>query len=103
MPRLRISRRSSEWPRPFFSEKQSSLEANINLRNVVFGVALLKNSDVAFICMNLLYTQTPEEAAERVNKFRPAIVYPSHYCGQEPKFFADELRDEPGIEVRLRN
>ncbi len=63
----------------------------------------LKNIDVAFICMNLPYTQTPQEAAECVRMFRPAIVYPYHYRGQDPKVFADALRDEPGIEVRLRN
>lgn len=66
-------------------------------------MALLKNIDVAFICMNLPYTQTPQEAAECVKKFRPAIVYPYHYRGQDPKILADALRDEQGIEVRLRN
>jgi L-ascorbate metabolism protein UlaG (beta-lactamase superfamily) len=66
-------------------------------------MALLKNIDVAFICMNLPFTQTPQEAAECVKKFRPAIVYPYHYRGQDPKILADALRDEQGIEVRLRN
>ena len=66
-------------------------------------ITSLKNIDVAFICMNLPYTQTPQEAAECVKKFRPAVVYPYHYRGQDPKVFADALRDEPGIEVRLRN
>jgi L-ascorbate metabolism protein UlaG (beta-lactamase superfamily) len=66
-------------------------------------MALLKNIDVAFICMNLPYTQTPQEAAECVKKFCPAIVYPYHYRGQDPRIFADALRDEQGIEVRLRN
>jgi L-ascorbate metabolism protein UlaG (beta-lactamase superfamily) len=63
----------------------------------------LKNIDVAFICMNLPYTQTPQEAAECVKKFRPAVVYPYHYRGQDPKVFSDVLRDEKGIEVRLRD
>ena len=30
----------------------------------------LKNIDVAFVCMNLPYTMTPEEAAEAVRAFR---------------------------------
>jgi L-ascorbate metabolism protein UlaG (beta-lactamase superfamily) len=63
----------------------------------------LKTIDVAFMCMNLPYTQTPQEAAECVKAFRPAIVYPYHYRGQDPKVFADALKDEKGIEVRLRN
>lgn len=39
----------------------------------------LKNIDVAFVCMNLPYTMTPQEAAEGVRAFHPAIVYPYHY------------------------
>jgi L-ascorbate metabolism protein UlaG (beta-lactamase superfamily) len=66
-------------------------------------ITALKNIDVAFMCMNLPYTQTPQEAAECVKKFRPAMVYPYHYRGQDPQVFADALRDEKGIEVRLRD
>ena len=39
----------------------------------------LKNIDVAFVCMNLPYTMTPEEAAEAVKKFHPKVVIPYHY------------------------
>lgn len=39
----------------------------------------LKNIDAAFVCMNLPYTMTPEEAAGCVNSFKPGIVYPYHY------------------------
>ncbi|MGC2660254.1 MAG: MBL fold metallo-hydrolase [Bryobacteraceae bacterium] len=63
----------------------------------------LKNIDVAFLCMNLPYTMTPVEAAECVKAFRPKIVYPYHYRGQNPQEFADALKGDPGIEVRLRN
>jgi L-ascorbate metabolism protein UlaG (beta-lactamase superfamily) len=63
----------------------------------------LKNIDVAFLCMNLPYTMTPAEAAECVKTFRPKIVYPYHYRGQKPEEFADALKAESGIEVRLRN
>lgn len=66
-------------------------------------IKALKTIDVAFMCMNLPYTQTPQEAAECVKAFRPSIVYPYHYRGQDPKAFADALKDEKGIEVRLRN
>ncbi len=64
-------------------------------------MAQLKNIDVAFVCMNLPYTMTPDEAAEAVKKFHPAIVYPYHYRGSDVKAFARDLEGS-GIEVRLR-
>lgn len=60
----------------------------------------LKNIDVAFVCMNLPYTMTPEEAAEAVRAFHPAIVYPYHYMGSDLSVFKKAL-DGTGIEVRL--
>lgn len=63
----------------------------------------LKNIDVAFLCMNLPYTMTPLEAAECVKIFQPKIVYPYHYRGQNPQEFADALKDDKNVEVRLRN
>lgn len=39
----------------------------------------LTGVDVAFLPMNLPYTMTPEQAAEAVNTFKPAILYPYHY------------------------
>jgi len=62
----------------------------------------LKNIDVAFVCMNLPYTMTPEEAAAGVKAFRPKVVYPYHYRGSDLKVFAAALANEKGIEVRLR-
>lgn len=62
----------------------------------------LKNIDVAFVCMNLPYTMTPQEAAEGVRAFHPAIVYPYHYMGSDLNAFAKAL-DGSGIEVRIRN
>jgi L-ascorbate metabolism protein UlaG (beta-lactamase superfamily) len=62
----------------------------------------LKNIDVAFVCMNLPYTMTPEEAAAGVKAFRPKVVYPYHYKGSDLKVFAGALANEKGIEVRLR-
>jgi L-ascorbate metabolism protein UlaG (beta-lactamase superfamily) len=62
----------------------------------------LRNIDVAFVCMNLPYTMTPEEAARAVRAFHPKVVYPYHYRGSDPKVFAKALAGT-GIEVRLRN
>lgn len=64
-------------------------------------LASLHDIDVAFVCMNLPYTMTPEEAAVAVKKFHPAIVYPYHYRGSDVKAFAAALKGS-GIEVRLR-
>lgn len=62
----------------------------------------LRNIDVAFVCMNLPYTMTPEAAAEAVRAFHPAIVYPYHYRGSDTTAFAKALAGT-GIEVRLRD
>lgn len=60
----------------------------------------LKNIDVAFVCMNLPYTMTPEEAADAVRAFHPAVVYPYHYKGSDTSAFKKAL-DGSGIDVRL--
>jgi L-ascorbate metabolism protein UlaG (beta-lactamase superfamily) len=62
----------------------------------------LKNIDVAFIPMNLPYTMTPQDAAEAVRAFHPAVVYPYHYRGSDTEAFAKALQAS-GIEVRLRD
>lgn len=43
----------------------------------------LKNIDKAFVCMNLPYTMTVENAASAVLEFQPKQVYPYHYRGTE--------------------
>jgi L-ascorbate metabolism protein UlaG (beta-lactamase superfamily) len=60
----------------------------------------LKNIDVAFVCMNLPYTMTPEEAAEAVKAFHPKVAIPYHYKGQDITVFKKAL-DGTGIDVRL--
>jgi L-ascorbate metabolism protein UlaG (beta-lactamase superfamily) len=62
----------------------------------------LERIDIAFLCMNLPYTMTVQEAADCVKAFRPLIVYPYHYRGQDPNAFADALKGEKEIEVRIR-
>ncbi|PLX74193.1 MAG: MBL fold metallo-hydrolase [Desulfuromonas sp.] len=43
----------------------------------------LKNIDIAFVCMNLPFTMTVEQAASAVNAFKPKTVIPYHYRGKE--------------------
>lgn len=62
----------------------------------------LKNISVAFVAMNPPRTMPPSEAAACVAEFRPKIVYPYHYRGQNTQEFADALKSTPGVEVRLR-
>jgi L-ascorbate metabolism protein UlaG (beta-lactamase superfamily) len=63
----------------------------------------LKNIDVAFMCMNLPYTMTPEEAADAVKAFHPKVVIPYHYRANPPtdlNAFKMAL-EGTGIEVRI--
>ncbi len=61
---------------------------------------LLKDIDVAFVCMNLPYTMTPEEAAECLAEFKPKTLYPYHYRDQDPAKLKTLLKDAP-IEIKL--
>jgi L-ascorbate metabolism protein UlaG (beta-lactamase superfamily) len=63
----------------------------------------LKNIDVAFVCMNLPYTMTVDQAARAVLTFKPKIVYPYHYRGSDLSKFKELVGTNPGIEVRLRD
>ncbi|HEX8039323.1 MAG TPA: MBL fold metallo-hydrolase [Chryseosolibacter sp.] len=68
----------------------------------------LKDIDVAFVCMNLPYTMDIQEAAEAVLDFKPKIVYPYHYRGQNGLSDTDAFRKlvndkNKGIDVRLRD
>ncbi|MDT8421718.1 MAG: MBL fold metallo-hydrolase [Desulfuromonadales bacterium] len=42
----------------------------------------LQDIDVAFVCMNLPFTMSVEQAASAVNEFKPKIVIPYHYRGK---------------------
>lgn len=68
----------------------------------------LKDIDIAFICMNLPFTMTEEQAAGAVLDFKPAIVYPYHYRGRpdmsDTELFKKLVNDKNAdIEVRLRD
>ncbi|AYA37040.1 MBL fold metallo-hydrolase [Hymenobacter oligotrophus] len=68
----------------------------------------LKNIDVAFVCMNLPYTMDVQQAAQGVLAFRPSIVYPYHYRGQNglsdvAAFKQTVNQANKKIDVRLRN
>ena len=64
----------------------------------------LENIDKAFVCMNLPYTMTVENAAEAVLEFKPKTVYPYHYRGRPDVSDVAKFRElvtsgDPEIEV----
>jgi L-ascorbate metabolism protein UlaG (beta-lactamase superfamily) len=63
----------------------------------------LKNIAVAFLCMNLPYTMTVDQAASAVREFRPKIVYPYHSRGSDLEKFKKLVGEDVGVEVRLRD
>ncbi|UOG77540.1 MBL fold metallo-hydrolase (plasmid) [Hymenobacter tibetensis] len=68
----------------------------------------LKGIDVAFVCMNLPYTMDVQQAAQGVLAFKPGIVYPYHYRGQNGLSDVDGFKKSVNsankkIDVRLRN
>ena len=69
----------------------------------------LENIDLAFVCMNLPFTMTAEQAADAVAEIAPAMAIPYHYRGrdggtQDPQAFA-KLLSEAGssTEVKLHD
>lgn len=62
----------------------------------------LKNIDIAFLPMNLPYTMTPEMVADAARAFQPKILYPYHYGETDTSKLVYLLKDEKGIEVRIR-
>ncbi len=63
----------------------------------------LKSIDVAFLCMNLPYTMSVEQAADAVRAFKPKVVYPYHSRGSDTARFQKLVGEDVGVEVRLRN
>ncbi|WP_324678238.1 MBL fold metallo-hydrolase [Hymenobacter sp. GOD-10R] len=68
----------------------------------------LKGIDVAFVCMNIPYTMDVQQAAQAVVAFKPRIVYPYHYRGQNGLSDVESFKKSvnaanKNIDVRLRN
>jgi L-ascorbate metabolism protein UlaG (beta-lactamase superfamily) len=61
----------------------------------------LRGVDVAFLCMNLPYTMTVEQAADAVRAFKPRIIYPYHSRGSDLEKFQQQVG--AASEVRLRD
>jgi L-ascorbate metabolism protein UlaG (beta-lactamase superfamily) len=61
----------------------------------------LTDIDAAFLPMNLPYTMTPEQAADAVNFFQPALAYPYHYGQTDLSRFSKAVTAD--TQVRLLN
>ncbi len=62
----------------------------------------LMNIDIAFLPMNIPYTMTPVMAADAALMFKPKVLYPYHYRGNDPNELKELLKDHPEIEVRIK-
>lgn len=62
----------------------------------------LQGIDYAFLPMNLPFTMTPEMVSDAARSFRPKVLYPYHYGDTDPARLVELLKDEKGIEVRIR-
>jgi len=62
----------------------------------------LHNIDIAFLPMNLPYTMTPEMVADAARMFKPHILYPYHYGNTETNKLVELLKEDKGIEIRIR-
>jgi len=62
----------------------------------------LQDIDCAFLPMNLPYTMTPEMVADAAKAFQPKILYPYHYGNTDTSKIVELLREQKGIEVRIR-
>lgn len=68
----------------------------------------LTDIDAAFIPMNLPYTMSVEEAVDAVRAFKPKVVYPYHYRGQNGFSDINKFKElveskDPSITVELLN
>jgi L-ascorbate metabolism protein UlaG (beta-lactamase superfamily) len=64
----------------------------------------LKGIDIAFVCMNLPYTMDVKTAASAVLAFKPKVIYPYHYRGQDVNEFKSIVNaGDKSIDVRLKN
>ena len=66
----------------------------------------LRDIDHAFLCMNLPYTMTVEQAASALLEVKPKKVYPYHFRGKDGKMsdiekFKTLLDEEPDVKVEV--
>ncbi len=63
----------------------------------------LKSIDVAFLPMSVPFTMAPEQVADLAKAIHPKVLYPYHTRETDIAALTDLLKDEKGIEVRIRD
>lgn len=66
-------------------------------------IKALKNIDVAFLPMNQPFTMTPEQVADVAKAMQPKVLYPYHFGKTDTGALVNLLKEEKGIEVRIRD
>ena len=61
-----------------------------------------RNIDIAFLPMNLPYTMTPEMVADAAKMIMPKVLYPYHTGDTDIAQLTALMKDQKGIEVRIR-
>jgi L-ascorbate metabolism protein UlaG (beta-lactamase superfamily) len=61
----------------------------------------LENIEYAFVCMNLPYTMTVEQAASAVLEMKPKVALPYHFRGSDVEKFKELVSKDKDIEVRI--
>ncbi|MCB4791598.1 MAG: MBL fold metallo-hydrolase [Elusimicrobia bacterium] len=66
----------------------------------------LKNIDYAFICLNLPYTMSDDQASSAVLEFMPKVVYPYHFrekegAGNINRFYEKVLKGNKSIKIKF--
>jgi len=61
----------------------------------------LKDIDFAFVCMNLPYTMTVEQAASAVLEMKPKVAIPYHYRGQDGLSDVERFEEIVGINKEI--
>jgi L-ascorbate metabolism protein UlaG (beta-lactamase superfamily) len=61
-----------------------------------------KNIDTAFLPMNLPYTMTPEMVADAAKMIQPKVLYPYHTGDTDIAKLTALMKDQKGIDVRIR-
>ena len=82
-------------------------DTNVLIGGDTENIPEYKNLDlditVAFLPMNLPYTMTPDMVADAALTLKPGILYPYHFGQTDPQELVKLLKDEQGIEVRVRD
>ena len=82
-----------------FGEKRIYIAGDVENVPEMKGLGAI---DIAFFPMNLPYTMTPKMVANAARMVKPKILYPYHTTDTDTSQLAPLLKDEKGIEVRIR-